>query len=185
MWQCGMTFIKGDVKESFAALLCRCLCLSCLPHLLWMTAKPSDNHSVLNVCEKARDRGRELSATLANHLIGWHTELTFEGYGSISPEMKKRDEREREGERRRKEIGYAASVLWSRQPLSMHLSIHPHHTTSSPLWSPPTPVLLLLLPSLTLSPSPSRLERRGRKDRDERKKKEYSRGRATGGWMNA
>lgn len=90
-----MTFIKGDVRESFAAMLCRCLCLSCLSHLLWMTAKTSDNHSVLNVCEKARDRGRELSATLANHLIGCHTELTFEGYGSISPEMKKRDERER------------------------------------------------------------------------------------------
>lgn len=64
-----------------------------------MMAKASDNHSVLNVCEKARERRRarerELSATLPNHLMGCHTELTFEGYGSISPEMKKRDERER------------------------------------------------------------------------------------------
>ena len=81
---------------------------------------------------RERETERELSATLANHLIGCHTELTFEGYRSISPEMKKRDERRRERNRGR-EIGYAASVLWSRQPLSMHLSIHPHHTASSPL----------------------------------------------------
>lgn len=62
--------------------------------------------------------------------------------------MKKRDERERD---RAREIGYAASALWSRQPLSMHLSIHPLHTASSPLWSPPTPVLRLHAPSLTCS----------------------------------
>jgi len=86
--------------------------------------------------ERDRETERELSATLANHLMGCHPGLTFEGYRSISPEMKKRDERRRERDRGR-EIGYAASVLWSRQPLSMHLSIRSHHTASSPLWSPP------------------------------------------------
>lgn len=184
-WQCRATFIEGDVRGCFAAMLCQCLCLSCLSHLLWMTAKTSDNHSVLNVCEKPRERGRELSATLANHLIGCHTELTFEGYRSISPEMKKRDERERGQET--EERDWICSERAVESAALINASVYPsapHGLISSMISTHPGPPPPLAIPhtfSLSISPR----EKRERKHRDERKKKEYSRGRATGGWVNA
>lgn len=156
-------------------------CLSCLSHLLWMTEKTEDNLSVLNVCEKARERGRELSATLANHLIGCHTELTFEGYGSISPEMKKREERD-EGERLDMQQACCGvgspyqCICLSIRTTRPHLlyDLHPPQSSASSRH-----------PSLFLSLSPSRPERREGKDRDERREKKYSQGQATGGWVNA
>lgn len=138
-----MAFLKGDVREPITAMLLRCLPPS---HVFLTRSEWRQPQTIVLSWEREKD----LSATLANHLIGCHTALTFEGYGSISPEMKKRDERE--GDRGRG-IGYAVSVLWIRRPLSMHLSIHPRHTASSPLWSAPTLVLRLLAPSLTLSSS--------------------------------
>jgi len=129
---------------------------------------------------QGRRRGRELSDTLANHLMGSYTELTFEGYRSISLHMKKREPR-KTGRR----IGYAASVQSSRQLLSMHLSIHPHHAASSPLWSPPTQVLPLHAPFLSplLSIYQAQGEERGRAKMKGRRRN-TARGWAREGWMS-
>lgn len=135
------------------------------------------------VWEGSRERRRELSATLANHLIGCHTELTFEGYRSISPEMKKGDERERErGDEKGREIGYMQRacggvgspyqcICPSIRTTWPHLLYDLHSPQSSASARHPSP-------SLLLSISLFRQEKWEGKDRDESRKKKYSRGRA-------
>lgn len=128
-------------------------------------AKASDNHSVLNVCEKARERGRELSATLANHLIGCHTELTFEGYRSISPEMKKRDERERGGVRDRGEKDWICSERAVQSAALINASVYPsapHGLISSMISTHPSPPPPCAIPHPSLSDYLARREEKGR-----------------------
>lgn len=122
--------------------------------------------------------GRELSATLANHLIGCHTELTLN--------EKERWERERQGERdwicSKCAVESAALINASVYPSAPHgliasmISTHP---------SPPPPCSIPYLLSVSLSLSLSCPERRAGKDRDERKEKKYSRGRAREGRLSA
>ncbi|CAJ1076537.1 Hypothetical predicted protein [Xyrichtys novacula] len=132
------------------------------------------------MCARRREAEteRELSATLANHLIGCHTELTFEGYGSISPEMKKRDESERGRERRQGERDRICSERAAESAAVINASVYPsapHGLISSMISTHPSPPPPRAIPHpLCLSPG----ERREGKDRDERRKKKYSRGRA-------
>lgn len=130
-----------------------------------------------SVREGTRERETELTATQANHLIGCHSALTFEGCRSISPETRERDEREATGAG--EGIGYAAGALRTRQPL-INASVYP----SAPrgLISP----MISTHPGSSASsrrPSPSRRlyraqrTERGRTEMKGRKKK-YSRGRA-------
>lgn len=133
-------------------------------------------------CEKAREREREteLTATQANHLIGCHSALTFEGYRSISPKMRKRDEREAtgggvEGDRICSRRVADSAAAYQRICLSVRTS-RPH----LPYDLHPPRVLRLLAPSLALSSSLSRPENRAGKDRDERKEEEIQSGASRG-----
>lgn len=114
--------------------------LPCLSHLWRMTAKASDDHFVLNVRVCVSDWGEWGSCQplwLMLAIVNWHLKAT----GALVLNW--------EGETR---IEYAVSALCSRQPLSVHLSIHPQSMASYRLWSPPPRASIGLARPLYLAP---------------------------------
>lgn len=116
-----------------------------------------------------RKEGRELSGALAEHLIGSHTELTFEGCRSISLEMKRETDLEKERKRERDWVcsrHSAAFINGSVYPFAVRslISVISTHQSPPPPHTVPWPLAVYL-------PSP---ERRDGKDGDESNEKEYS-----------